>query len=992
AGYVKINDGRFFIEPLDNSLPGSHGQHVHMIYKHGATHEENKMKKTCGTDDDWETAWAEQLAKRERRLIENGNLITLKRESEGNVSSATHSIHRYMELALIADKKFLEFWKGSDTERYLLTLMNMVADFYHDASIGNQIDVVLVRIVYLEAEEEEKDLDITPDSERTLDNFAGWAEKINSKNTNHPNHFDIAVLISRHDFCSQDASCSVTGLAYIATACDPTRAAGIIEDSGLLAGIVMTHELGHVMGCSHDGTDISKCPSQDTDGSFFIMAPYAIMYTLRWSVCSRTFISNLLNSDLGDCLINNPKNPPAKFQYPNMLPGAMYDSDFQCRMMEPNTVTCDLGGTVNCETLWCRTKRNCISNDSPPAEGTKCGENEWCIRKKCVPMGSRPSAINGGWGKWGSPGECSRTCGGGVRVTERECDNPRPSNLGRYCLGERRRVEVCNAKPCDPDKPSFRATQCSEYDSQEILGDGVLHIWKPFVKGHLDPCILYCVNEHNSFVKMGITKDGTACKSGTNNMCIAGRCREVGCDWGLESGAIEDRCQVCQGDGTNCTFIEGDYTETKRFGYAKVVTIPKSAKGIKVFEKEPSDNTLAVKLEHSDDYCLNGEYAITYSRELNCVGTRLIYKRSESKQDEIEIKGPINDDIQIQVLFVRGRNPGVHYQYILSKTVSKNYIPKYLWDFTQWSDCDVNCGGGTMISTPNCLEESNGIVSESYCKDLSRPPPKTRICNDYPCPSKWRVSEWSECSACKGHRGEKTRKVQCIRPASRSNDDDIEVDLKNCNGSPPKQIKQCKGTKPCKPICHRKPKPSIKRADNSSLVKKSTLKNSDKMNNLNKKDLMRYLDEADDNDDGDSGINENTKDELKKILHEWLLEHKDKRMCGDNKYLIEVETNEVKISPEASTVGGKSDLTSSEAQMESSTIEVGLELGTTDAELTVTSMIESQQGDNVVTEEGNTEIKSLSTLKPGTLIKDEYPADKTVLIEAPIKDDYSSAN
>ncbi|KAK0178228.1 hypothetical protein PV328_002200 [Microctonus aethiopoides] len=155
---------------------------------------------------------------------------------------------------------------------------------------------------------------------------------------------------------------------------------------------------------------------------------------------------------------------------------------------------------------------------------------------------------------------------------------------------------------------------------------------------------------------------------------------------------------------------------------------------------------------------------------------------------------------------------------------------------------------------------------------------------------------------------------------------------------------------------------------------------------------MRYLDEADDNDDGDSGINENTKDELKKILHEWLLEHKDKRMCGDNKYLIEVETNEVKISPEASTVGGKSDLTSSEAQMESSTIEVGLELGTTDAELTVTSMIESQQGDNVVTEEGNTEIKSLSTLKPGTLIKDEYPADKTVLIEAPIKDDYSSAN
>ncbi|KAK0072793.1 hypothetical protein PV325_010782, partial [Microctonus aethiopoides] len=597
---------------------------------------------------DWETAWAEQLAKRERRLTENGNFSTLKRGSEGNVSSGTHSIHRYMELALIADKKFLEFWTGTNYEFYLLTVMNMVADLYHDASIGNQIDVVLVRIVYLAAEEEEKDLDITPDSERTLDSFAGWAEKINSKYTNHPNHFDVAVLISRHDFCTPEAACGLKGLAYTAGVCDPIKAAAIAEDSGLLSGIIISHEVGHLVGSTHDVVEINGCPFNDTDGSFFVMAAYVDLYTFRWSVCSRRSITNLMNNGLGDCLINNPKNPPAKFQYPNMLPGAMYNSDSQCWMMLPDTVSCDIEELKSCEKLWCRRGMTCISNDAPPAEGTTCGENEWCIRKKCVRMGSRPSAINGGWGEWGSPGECSRTCGGGVRVTERECDNPRPSNLGRYCLGERRRVEVCNSNPCDPDKPSFRATQCSEYDSKQILADGVLHTWKPLVADVLDPCILYCANEHKKFVELGITKDGTACKSGTNNMCISGRCREVGCDWILESGAIEDRCQVCQGDGTQCTFIEGDYNETRGYGYAKVVTIPKSAKGIKVFEKEPSENALAVKLEHYDDYCLNGENEVTYMRELNCVGARLIYKRSESKQDEIEIKGPINDDIQIQ--------------------------------------------------------------------------------------------------------------------------------------------------------------------------------------------------------------------------------------------------------------------------------------------------------------------------------------------------------
>ena len=29
---------------------------------------------------------------------------------------------------------------------------------------------------------------------------------------------------------------------------------------------------------------------------------------------------------------------------------------------------------------------------------------------------------------------CSRTCGGGVKKTTRECDNPEPTNGGRYLV------------------------------------------------------------------------------------------------------------------------------------------------------------------------------------------------------------------------------------------------------------------------------------------------------------------------------------------------------------------------------------------------------------------------------------------------------------------------------------------------------------------------------------------------------------------------------
>lgn len=102
--------------------------------------------------DNWEPAWAEQLAKRQIRLMENN---TFDAKHDTKISPGTHSIHRYIEIGLIADRRFLDFHNSTDYEQYLLTITNMVSDFYHDTSVGNQIDVVLVRVIYLEKEKEE---------------------------------------------------------------------------------------------------------------------------------------------------------------------------------------------------------------------------------------------------------------------------------------------------------------------------------------------------------------------------------------------------------------------------------------------------------------------------------------------------------------------------------------------------------------------------------------------------------------------------------------------------------------------------------------------------------------------------------------------------------------------------------------------------------------------------------------------------------------------
>ena len=77
---------------------------------------------------------------------------------------------------------------------------------------------------------------------------------------------------------------------------------------------------------------------------------------------------------MGDCLTDDPRNPPDKFKYPQMLPGAMYGAEFQCQMSLNTSEACDLAG--DCEALWCKVGDQCLSKDAPPAEGTKCAANK----------------------------------------------------------------------------------------------------------------------------------------------------------------------------------------------------------------------------------------------------------------------------------------------------------------------------------------------------------------------------------------------------------------------------------------------------------------------------------------------------------------------------------------------------------------------------------------------------------------------------------------
>ena len=56
--------------------------------------------------------------------------------------------------------------------------------------------------------------------------------------------------------------------------------------------------------------------------------------------------------------------------------------------------------------------------------------------------------------------------------------------------------------------------------------------------------------------------------------------QHVGCDWEIESSAVEDRCGVCYGDGSTCTTVKHKFTETIDDG---TLSIPRVALNPKLY-------------------------------------------------------------------------------------------------------------------------------------------------------------------------------------------------------------------------------------------------------------------------------------------------------------------------------------------------------------------------------------------------------------------------
>ncbi|KAG8034487.1 hypothetical protein G9C98_007563 [Cotesia typhae] len=318
------------------------------------------------------------------------NIVSMTNNTFGRSSSSSQNpklpipsiIHP--EVLVIVDYALYKKFHRSVWEvvTYLMGFWNGVDLRFRDFNYPH----VRLSIVGILIAEDEKALSYIYRNREGVDAVNG-IELINHK------HSWLYEQKAKFPFTSYDLSITMTGLktvmkglAGVGSACHVDHnlrqayRTGFVNDLGAYEAIMAAaHEVGHLLGMSHDNKTDGKC---GTDHGY-VMAPILKSKTTSWSwsPCSRSEFNIFLSMGDKICLYNKPRSHGV---LPRLLPGKLVDADQQCKRAGflhavLNEKTCL---KFECLMNYGNEQAYHISSEGA-ADGTACGNGKICLRGFC---------------------------------------------------------------------------------------------------------------------------------------------------------------------------------------------------------------------------------------------------------------------------------------------------------------------------------------------------------------------------------------------------------------------------------------------------------------------------------------------------------------------------------------------------------------------------------------------------------------------------------
>uniref|UniRef100_A0A669DG90 ADAM metallopeptidase with thrombospondin type 1 motif, 3 n=1 Tax=Oreochromis niloticus TaxID=8128 RepID=A0A669DG90_ORENI len=773
AGMIRTESDEYFIEPLEKGTQELEDQgRVHVVYR-------SSYSFICVNEG---TGYGNGALTASISVNE-----TVQRRRRRDAGEDDYNI----EILLGVDDSVVRFHGKEHVQNYLLTLMNIVNEIYHDESLGVHINVVLVRMIML-GYAKSISLIERGNPSRSLENVCRWAFVQQKGDPDHAEHHDHAIFLTRQGF----GPTGMQGYAPVTGMCHPVRSCTLNHEDGFSSAFVVAHETGHVLGMEHDGQG-NRCGDETAMGS--VMAPLvqAAFHRYHWSMCSGQELKRYIHTY--DCLLDDP----FKHDWPELpeLPGINYSMDEQCRFdFGVGYKICTSFRTFDpCKQLWCSHPDNpyfCKTKKGPPLDGTECAPGKWCYKGHCMWKNPNQVKQDGAWGSWSKYGSCSRSCGTGVRFRTRQCANPAPSNGGQDCPGVNYEYQLCNTDDCPRHFEDFRAQQCQLRNSHFEF-QNAKHHWLPYE--HPDgKCHLYCQSKETedvAYMKV-LVHDGTRCSyKDAYSICVRGECVKVGCDREIGSSKVEDRCGVCGGDNSHCRTVKGTFTRTPK--KAGAFSLPKGARNVFVNETEDSRNVLAIKNQATGHYILNGKGEEVKSRSFIDLGAEWHYI-IEGDVETLQTDGPLHDPVVVLIIPKDNETRStLMYKYVIhedSVPINNNNVIQeetYEWALKSWSPCSKPCAGGFQYTKYGCRKKGDTkMVHRGYCDAGKRPKPIRRMCNLQDCTQpQWSSEEWEHCTKTCGSLGFQIRTVRCVQFLHDGTNRSIHS--KYCSGEKPESRRPC---------------------------------------------------------------------------------------------------------------------------------------------------------------------------------------------------------